>query len=558
MNHQWLQQLDAFYQDVDDLFPVSPWPHQRRAIPNIVKEFRNTSVLTMFMHTGSGKSSVNTALTNLVDRYDGRVILYTPRKMLTWQTAKGFSKAGINYGARAASLEKLVAFEKRIQVASMQTTISRCLNGHLPLHEAELVIVDEAHLMAQGDSLKVLQHHIAHGSKILLVTASPLGLSHLSRRLYIGSTIEELRACGAHVKVICKGLREMDLSKVKRVNVTDELGNTTERFSLSSLRKNSWHQAIVSNVLEEYLLHNPDKRMAMGVAPGVPESRQMAETFERRGIRTAHIDAKEVYVDGEYKVDRDGKRRQEIMDRWSGGEIDAVWTCQVLREGIDLPNLYHLMLAAPILSLKDMVQVVGRICRKSDKTPDHALLTDHGGNLNRHIPYSPNRDFDWRAAYEMDDKSIRKASEKHKNDNPDDVPAVCPNCGTFVRMGRKCPPAPIGCGEPVSETNPRKLRMVVQESGHLVPFEDDFKQPRKKRVDNDQKKWDDLYWASRRSKGDRASNFNQLKAQFEFKYKKPLPPNLLNMPIDSTDWKRKVRDVPLDSLRTAPREESKT
>jgi len=552
MNHAWLQQLDAFYEDVDDLFPVNPWPHQHRAIPNLVKEFKHNSVVTMFMHTGSGKSNVNTALTNLVDRYDGRVIIYTPRKMLTWQTALGFDRAGINYGARAASLEKQVAFEKPIQVASMQTTISRCLNGHIPLHEAELVIVDEAHLMAQGDSLKVLQHHLSHGSKILLVTASPLGLSHLSKRLYVGSQIQELRDCGAHVKVICKGLREMDVSMVRRVNMTDALGNKTERYSLSSLRKNSWHQAIVSNVLDEYGIHNPDKRMAMGVAPGVPESRQMAETFARKGLRAAHIDAKEVYVDGEYKVDVDGKRRKDIMDRWSGGEIDVVWTCQVLREGIDLPNLYHLMLAAPILSLKDMVQVVGRICRKSDKTPDHALLTDHGGNLNRHVPYSPNRDYDWLAAYEMDDKSIRHASEKHKNDNPDDVPAVCPNCGTFVRMGRKCPPAPIGCGEPVNETNPRKLRLVVQESGALVPFEDDFKQPRKPSTASaEQKQWDALYWASRKSKSDRASNFNQLKAAYRRKYRKDPPDNLFNMPLSSSDWKRKVRDVSMTSLRVS-------
>jgi superfamily II DNA or RNA helicase len=912
MNYDWLNTLLID----DDIFPVTPWDHQRRAIPEILKRLRTHSAITVCMPTGAGKSNVSTALINLVGKCNGTASLFTNRKMLTKQTAENLTRSGVSYGVRAASMGHLMNLKQPIQISSMQTEISRCLAGSQPLHKAEIAVIDEAHLMAQGDSLKIIQRLLAMGTKVVLVTATPVGLSHISKELYVGATKQELFDCGAHVRAIIKSVAEMDLSRVRRVKEEDEDGNQQERFSLQDIRATAWNQAIVANVLEEYNRFNPDRRMAMGVAPGVPESRAMAEHFRRQGINSAHIDAKEVYVDGEYKTDNAaGDLRSEVIERWKAGDIQAVWTCQVLREGIDLPGLFHLMLATPILQLKDFVQTCGRVIRKSPETPDHVIIQDHGGNcldsftevltpdgwkgiddepfdtvaaydevtgeitwqqvtdrvrrkvcdgermvsvnsrqmnlrvteghrmvfktrkwvsnhkpptwdvpceittaidlhdnykrfkfpvsgymdaegvdltdselemlgwfltdghlekrgktlsfaqsihqphyhklpdcldrcgldyrahtthhknpllknthpstsfqvpkgtskarprngfvkylkyldkdfsphleqltrhqleqlligmhwgngdkarnpgsyristgskvmcdrlqslcvrrgikcsvsiitpeyrnnlksniiratedlyilniqLNtqfttlhgstainkdqqakmvvskpedgeevwcvsnkigtlvtrrdnvvaivgncyRHSPYgSPNVDVPWHELYEMDDLEISEHIDRRKKDDPDSAPAPCPKCGTLVRGGRRCPPAPIGCGEPIDQNNPRKLRFVVQESGQLEEFKEDGKSsaPRKVSTDSkEQKQWDRLFWAATNSKSPRGQNFNQLRASYLRAHGDYPPDGLNNMPKDPADMGRKVKELPRFALRT--------
>lgn len=532
----------------ESYFPVEPWDHQRRAIPAIINRLHNSNALTVCMPTGAGKSNVTTGLLNIAASQNLRAIVFTNRKLLTRQTAAGLSKHGIDFGVRAASMPAYRQMDASIQVSSMQTEIARCLNGSQDLFNADIVFVDEAHLMANGGSLKVLQNYMAMGAKIVLVTATPVGLNHIAKDLYVGATCEELRRCGAHVPAIIKSVHEMDLSRVRRVKESDDMGNQQMKYNLQDIRENAWSQAIVGNVLNDYKLFNPDRRMAMGVAPGVPESRALCLYFNKCGIRAAHIDAKEVYIDGEFKADNSlGERRHEIIEQWKDGRIDVVWTCQVLREGIDLPELYHLILATPILSLKDWVQTCGRVIRKSAATPDHVLITDHGGGAHRHG--SPNSDQDWHHLYNMTEAEISEMQDRRKKDKPDEMPAACPKCGTLVGPGRKCPPEPIGCGEPIEKTNPRKLRFVVQQTGKLVEFKDDFKPKRKPSTSSqEQKQWDRLFWAARNSKSERGQNFNQLRGAYLRAHGKYPPDNLTNMPKDKSDWGRRVRDVSTSGL----------
>jgi hypothetical protein len=200
------------------------------------------------------------------------------------------------------------------------------------------------------------------------------------------------------------------------------------------------------------------------------------------------------------------------------------------------------------------VQTCGRVIRKSEQTPDHVIIQDHGGNCYRQAPYgSPNVDIDWHELYDMDDLEISQHISRKKKDDPDSVPAPCPKCGTLVKKGRRCPPAPIGCGEPIDQNNPRKLRFVVQESGKLVEWEGDGKTsaPRKVSTDSkEQKQWDRLFWAATNSKSPRGQNFNQLRASYLRAHGKYPPDSLNNMPKDPADLGRKVKELPRFALRT--------
>jgi superfamily II DNA or RNA helicase len=536
---------------VEEYFPIPPWKHQAHSVREVLRVLETYQAVTLCIPTGGGKSLCFMALINLAAEFGLKASVYTNRRLLTKQTAKGMGDKGIEFGVRAASMADMADYSAPIQISSMQTEISRCLQGRGKLHDADLVIIDEAHLMATGGSLKVIQHHLAAGAKVVLVTATPLGLGHIAAKVVVGAKNSELRACGAHVLAHVKTLHEMDLTRVSKVRSEDG----DEAYDLQSIRDNAWSQAVVGHILSDYFLFNPEQKMAMGVAPGVPESRALAAYFDRNGVKAAHIDAKEVWVDGEFKTDNaKGSQRDDVMRRWRSGEIKIVWTCQVLREGIDLPELYHLIIATPFGSFKDYIQVVGRVIRKSEATPDHVIIQDHCGNPHNHG--SPNADVDWEELYNMTQVQIseHRKQKKQEQEEAGETASPCPHCGSLVRAGRKCPPPPIGCGEEIDKTNPRHLRFVVQKEGQLVSMSDNQFQSKRKvsTASVEQKQWDSIYYAARNSKSPRGTNFNQLRARYKKEFGTYPPSGLDRMPRDKADWQRKVRDVPKDSLTFTP------
>jgi superfamily II DNA or RNA helicase len=492
--------------------------------------------ITLCSVTGSGKSLVMSSLIELLQRYQGKVNLFTNRRLLTQQTAKNLSAHGIDFGVRAASMPNMRDLYKPIQISSMQTEIARCIETQQwSLHDSDLALIDEAHMMGSGRSLDLIQRLLGQGTKVVLVTATPIGLNHITPNLFVASTNSEMRQCGALVKAIVKSASELDCSRVRRVK---------EKYDPQSVRE-CWRQAIIGHVLSDYLRFNPQRRLSLGFAPGVPESRALAHYFNANGVRAAHIDAKEVWVNGVYTRDNiKGDARRQVIEDWRAGKIDVIWNCEVFREAIDVPELYHLMLATPICSLKDFVQICGRVLRYSPATPDHVIVQDHCGNcITRHG--SPNQDYDWHELYNMSEVEICEMQErKREEQKPEEVPAACPKCGTVVKYG-SCPPPPVGCGEPINKNNPRKMRFVVQENGQLRTVPESMMRPKKRKVSTEsieQKRWNDIYFASRRSKSNRAMTFGQAAAVYEQTHGVK-PVGLKFMPVDPLDWGRKIRDV---------------
>ena len=515
------------------LFPLDPWPHQLQGTRGIIECLNTLPAVSFCSPTGGGKSFVIQSLLKLASAYGMSSVVYTNRKLLTRQMSKGLIDSGVEHGVRAASMPFMQDLSKEIQISSIQTEISRCIQGDQALHRASLVIVDEAHMYGNGENLRVIQQHLSQGAKVVLVSATPMGLNHIAPKLVVGGTNSELLACNSHVPAIVKGMDQMDLTKVRRVQ---------GKFDYKSLQKNAWSQAIVGKVLERFLEFNPGHRCTLGVAPGVPESRALAQHFYRHGIRAAHVDATEVFIDGVYYRDNAlGDRRNEVVEKWRNGEIDVVWSCQVFREAFDLPRLYHLILATPMGSLKDYIQQVGRVIRYSDETPDHVLVTDHGGNIWRHG--HPNEDRDWQALYNLPEKEIREREAERRNEEieKEEADAVCPKCGTVLKFGQ-CPPAPLGCGEDIKKTNPKRLRYVVQEDGNLQTIDPKkVKKRQGKDISIEQRQWNSVYFAGKNSK--KKLTFNQIKVWYKRKFGTYPPKGLTFMPKAESDWSRRVDAV---------------
>lgn len=660
-------------------FPRSPWPHQYRGVEGVIERFKYFSdPVCLTAPTGTGKSAMQIALAQWGVAQDWPVIMLTNRKLLLEQTMGVLDAAHVPYGVRAASFPELMADHKMVQLSSIQTEIARVINtDRMQLFPAKLVLVDEAHLMKAAGAEEIIQRYVNDGAKVVGVTATPLNINHIYKHLVVACNTSEGRSCGALVKAIVYAPDEMDLSRIKPTK--------TGEYSVGDIRKEVWTHAIIARVYDKWKEYNPDAKPALLYAPGVAESVGFAEHFVSKGVRAAHIDGDDVWLDG--KIYRsEGAIRKAVFDMWRAGDIkvicnrfvclddqtevltDAGWvgmndissdhqvanwdngrvffeqpkeiirrqrqpsermvvlespsrsirvtedhellyrttrqgcflklpakdlidravllpddqygmndyrlqfedgwkaeevwcvstssgniitrrkgTTTVMgncREGLDFPTCYHIILATPIGSLCSYLQTVGRGLRKSDQTPDHVIIQDHGSSFWRHG--SPNEDRDWQAMFEIPEKDVIAARlDKIRSKNEDTPePISCPQCGMARATGLTCP----GCGFTIDIK--KKSRMVWQKSGELREVTHDRLPQRKTKITTDtQAKWDAVFWPSRKSKSPRAMTFKQVEAAFFRAHGYYPPRSLHNQPIHDTDWSRKVKDVSYQELR---------
>ena len=592
----------------------TPRPWQERAVLAAVGRISQSSCEPFVIGgpTGSGKSLEMIALMRHVVNGGGRAALYTNRRLLTNQMMGVLGAAGLKYGVRAADFEGHEDSSAPIQICSTQTEQSRVLNRRKraidegmsvaqaeqkwPLEHVDLVLFDECHLQKSESVAALMGEHQERGAKVIGFTATPSGLSHLFSELVQAGTVSECIRHKALVPAHVYSCEELDTSKIKP--------QATGEYSLGEIVKKIWTPRIFGYVWEQWKRLNPDGRQTLGFSPGVDESVWFAEQFEspqkweqqqawleaqrvfasefsianceefwKQGVRAAHIDGMEVWLDNKrYKTTP--QARADILGEWKDGKIKVVWNRFVLREGIDQPSLYHLILACPIGSALSYVQVVGRAMRYSAETPDAVLITDHGGCAWRHG--SPNEDRDWQRYWNLPVSAMTEDRMDGMRDGKVKEPITCPRCRAMRRSGSVC----WKCGYEHTKSS----KLVLQVGGQLKEFSGSSVKPLnvQKRADT-QKKWDDMYFQAfnaHRKLQDRveklrtecesnphlkpvlessqnildkkiakAQTFRQLRARFFLEHHYYPPDTLANMPHDSTGWYRKVRDVKRDEVR---------
>jgi superfamily II DNA or RNA helicase len=519
-----------------ELFSVNPWPHQLKAVEELLPAIAPGKWICVTSPTGGGKSKIMEAVCRYAANNGMKVDLKVHRKLLLEQLIGVFERAQVSFGVRAATEPKRFAEEKLIQISSMPTEHARC-KGENPkwrLHDADIVIVDEAHLQVGHSSSKILQQQAANGACIILVTATPIGLPPVSKLIVAGKN-SELRECGSHVPAVVKAPFEFDLSKVRR--------EKTGEYAMGDVTKSVFSQAVVGSILQETKKANPSLRPILIFAPDVQSSIWIAKHFTENGVPTAHIDGSSVWHDGELHKDYDGSKRREVMRLFEAGEIKAVSNRFVLREAVDCPFIYHLVLACPFGSLKTYLQSVGRALRYSPTTPDHVLISDHAGNIHRHG--SPNLDRDWESIYSMTEEELADEQREREKKSDEDPPIICPNCGTVRVSGSRCPEPPIGCGQ----ESGIKGKVIIQRGGSLRTIkEEELREKYTIKEKSAQELWDEVYWALRNSKKPRGMNFKQARVLFKKKHGYWPPFGLRNMPKNKADESIAVRELQRSEL----------
>jgi len=518
-------------------YRLSPWlwEPQRHGIEQTIRLLREGRDVCLYGPTGSGKTTQAAELINWATYNGIPAAFYVNRRTLIAQSFDRFESMGMDVGVRAADYEDLDRPTAMVQVCSADTERQRVYKKKVwSLHDAGLVIIDEIHMNKSGTIRQIIRDYKEMGAHIVLLTATPLGISDLADELVISGTMQEYRDCKAIVMAAVYSITQPDMSKVKR--------NLTGEFIMDGQKKKVYTQSIIGDVYDvAWKQHNPDGRPTFLYAPGKAESAFTAKYFHDRGVPWAHIDCNEIWLDGK-RYTRSRAAWDDLVGRFVDGTVRGISSRFVLREGVDVPCAYQAILATPIGNMTSYVQTVGRVLRYSEETPDEVVISDLGGNYWRHG--SPNANRPWQRWWNMTEEQVSSQIERVRRETGEKEPIRCPECGLERPSGYKCPKCGYEC-----KKGTRYIRMLDGEvklvEGNLV------KKVRTQRRSDTEKNWMKLFWAWRNSPNTRDKTMAQLEGFFAHKYHHHPPRDLPYVPKDPRDWHQRVSTVDFDLLNPA-------
>jgi superfamily II DNA or RNA helicase len=301
-------------------------------------------------------------------------------------------------------------------------------------------------------------------------------------------------------------------------------------------RKAMMNPTLWGRVWDNFEKLNPEHKPSILFGPDVAGSIWFAEQFTANGVRAAHIDADDVWIDGELHPSNREVREQVLADSKSG-RIVVLCNRFVLREGIDAPWLQHGIFATVFGSLQSYLQSGGRLLRVAPGK-DHCTIQDHGGSYWRHGTLNEDRewsiDLTASMAYGLRAERIRSRKEKE--------PFRCPNCDrVWTGASQRC-----SCGYLLEKC--KRSRMVAQSDGTLKEMYGDVFRPRRVCTEPDGPElWERMYFRSCTERG--AKTFNQAMALFAIENDWRWPDKSWPyMPTDERDYYRLIGDVSRDKL----------
>lgn len=495
------------------------WPNQEFALSATTEAIEGgDKTICVTSPTGSGKTRCIIDLIEWATFQGWGSALFTNRRLLCKQIKDVLESHNIFPGMRASGYK--VGLARDVQLCMTQTEKSMVFDKKKrELHDAKLVIIDEAHLQ-KGEVIQAIrEHYLERGAVVVGYTATPLDLGDFYEHLIVAATMSECFDFGAIVPADTFAPDEPDLKKIRNYQVGTDLSDADNHRVMM-------RPGIVGRVVANYERFNPHQEPTILFGPDVAGSLYLAEGFNQHGIRAAHIDGSNVWIDGGYLTEEGA--REYVIDLVRSGEVKVICNRFVLREGIDLPELRCGILATVFGSLSSYLQSCGRLLRAAPGK-HHATIIDHGGNWARHG--SVNSDRDWFLG-QTNHRAVGERQERIR-ERKEPEPVLCGECfRAYLPMLGKCP----HCGHVFRG----KSRMVVEVDGTLKPVTGDVFPPRRIREKPDSaKRWERYYYSQKKA----GRTFNQAYAWFFHEEHYWPPKNLPLMPEAIGDWFSKIGDV---------------
>jgi superfamily II DNA or RNA helicase len=303
-------------------------------------------------------------------------------------------------------LKSLGVLTDNVRVESVFTEASRL--GKYAKDSINLIIIDEAHLSEAMSYRKVCEYY---DCKRVLFTATPARLDGkpltLADTLITGITATELIGLGA--------ISDYDYYAPDLNLNIDNVDMVAGEYNNGQLTDLMCQTAIYGDILK-YYRQLGDNRQAIAYCTSVKHSEQTAKMFTDNGISAISIDGS-----------MSQKERNKRMGLFKNGEIQILCNCNLISEGVTLPNASVALLLRPTMSLPLFIQQACRVLTpvKGKK----AVIIDFVNNVQKHG--MPTDTHNW---------SLTQAVEKRKEFNEDGTLNIrqCENCFRCFQ-GNKCP-----------------------------------------------------------------------------------------------------------------------
>ena len=391
--------------------------------------------------TGCGKRCLALWLMDYAEKAGRRVLFVGNRRLLVTQAENDARKYGLGYGVIMADNDGGDSGSSN-QFASIHTLESRHfyetytndLTG-VGLPGADLVICDEAH-SDTGRYRQLFSLYLE--AKILGLTATPVGAQGRSLvpspydQLVEPIKNTELIRDGFLLPTTCYAPSEPHLQGVQIENGKEYNQNALGRAVQSC--------TVFADVFREWESHQD--RATVCFVPGIAFGRDLVAQFNRRLGGTN--DRPQAYL---IEAKTKPHERQRAFAAVEEGSCRTLVSCDVLREGFDLPLLSCGIDLQPNSQLRSYWQKIGRIKRPFGGQ-SNAVWLDFAGNYWR-FPH-PDEDPEWPSGQE----TTQEAIERSRTAKKDSQPIACHKCGYVRQRGSQCP----NCGH-VSGEAFRRIRM---------------------------------------------------------------------------------------------------
>lgn len=367
---------------------------------------------------GSGKTLLTLELTRRALHRGGRVLHLIPRRELIGQLCKKLDKwMPSNYGVIASKTRHRVSAYAPIQVGSIDTLVSRVIRkgrDNVPL--ADLVLVDEAHLMQTNNRMALME--MFPDAKIGLFTATPCrfdgrAMGSVADELIEIATVRELIKKGHLVQPEYYTPSSPDLKRMVKVAGDYNKTQAGERM-----------EPLLGNIVEHWLEKN-SHRITVVYANSRGQSAWLAQEFRKHGIAAEHCD-------GGYE----DTARDEIMGRFYNGETQVLCNVDLVTYGFDMPEMSCAVLARPTLSESRYIQMGGRPMR-AFAGKDGCVIQDHSGCVRQHGYIEEERI--WSLSGKQDVKHKLRAVTPRSGERKDpELHIECPECHLVFAGGLRC------------------------------------------------------------------------------------------------------------------------
>jgi superfamily II DNA or RNA helicase len=317
-------------------------------------------------------------------------------------------------------LISLGVLTSKVRVESVFTEVN-----HLGENDVDLIIIDEAHLSEAASYRKVCEYY---GCSVVGFTATPARLDGkpltLFDTLITGITASDLIGMGA--------ISDYDYYAPDLGINTDNVEMVAGEYHNGQLTDIMCQPAIYGDVFTYYQKLG-EGRQAIAYCVSVKHSQQVADMFNAQGVKA-------VSIDGGMSL----KERDIRMELFRSGKVQILCNCNLISEGVTLPNASVALLLRPTCSLPLFIQQSCRVLTPFEGKK--AVIIDYVNNVQKHG--LPTDNHEW---------SLGEQVKRRKQYNDDGTLSIrqCSECFRCFKTAPKCP----WCGKEY-EIKGRELKQI--------------------------------------------------------------------------------------------------